>query len=117
MCTAWSENRFDRKNSRLGGTCLNVGCIPSKALLHSTEIFHELSESADNHGILLKGISHDLSKLMKKKDSVIDQLGKGVQALGKEKGVSVIHGTAKLYLLIKLKSVPMIRQNYSMPKR
>ena len=84
------------KNSRLGGTCLNVGCIPSKALLHSTEIFHELSESADNHGILLKGISHDLSKLMRKKDSVIDQLGKGVQALVKKKGVSVIHGTAKI---------------------
>jgi len=55
------------KNPRLGGTCLNVGCIPSKALLHSTEIYHELVHSAESHGIVAKGISHDISKLMKKK--------------------------------------------------
>ena len=84
------------KNPRLGGTCLNVGCIPSKALLHSTEIYHELLHSADSHGIVTKGISHDLSKLMKKKDAVVDQLGKGVQALVKKKGVTIIPGTAKV---------------------
>lgn len=84
------------KNPRLGGTCLNVGCIPSKALLHSTEIYHELTHSADSHGIVVKGISHDLGKLMKKKDAVVDQLGKGVQALVKKKGVTLIPGTAKL---------------------
>ena len=84
------------KNPRLGGTCLNVGCIPSKALLHSTEIYHELTHSADSHGIVVKGISHNLGKLMKKKDAVVDQLGKGVQALVKKKGVTLIPGTAKL---------------------
>lgn len=84
------------KNPRLGGTCLNVGCIPSKALLHSTEIYHELLHSADSHGIVAKGIKHDLGKLMKKKDAVVDQLGKGVQALVKKKGVTVIPGSAKL---------------------
>jgi dihydrolipoamide dehydrogenase len=84
------------KKPRLGGTCLNVGCIPSKALLHSTEIYHELLHSADSHGIVAKGIKHDLGKLMKKKDAVVDQLGKGVQALVKKKGVTVIPGSAKL---------------------
>jgi dihydrolipoamide dehydrogenase len=84
------------KNPRLGGTCLNVGCIPSKALLHSTEIYHELLHSADSHGIVAKGIKHDLGKLMKKKDAVVDQLGKGVQALVKKKGVTIIPGSAKL---------------------
>ena len=84
------------KNPRLGGTCLNVGCIPSKALLHSTEIYHELLHSADSHGIVAKGIKHDLGKLMMKKDAVVDQLGKGVQALVKKKGVTIIPGSAKL---------------------
>ncbi|MDG0965026.1 MAG: dihydrolipoyl dehydrogenase [Opitutales bacterium] len=84
------------KNPRLGGTCLNVGCIPSKALLHSTEIYHELIHSGESHGIVAKGISHDISKLMKKKDAVVDQLGKGVAALIKKKGVTLIPGTATL---------------------
>ena len=84
------------KNPRLGGTCLNVGCIPSKALLHSTEIYHELKHRASSHGIVAKGISHDLSVLMKRKDSVVDQLGKGVRGLVTKKGVSVLSGTARL---------------------
>ena len=84
------------KNPRLGGTCLNVGCIPSKALLHSTEVFHELKEHASAHGIVCKNIEHDLSALMKKKDGVVDQLGKGVRALVTKKGVTCIEGTARI---------------------
>ena len=84
------------KNPRLGGTCLNVGCIPSKALLHSTEIYHELKHGASGHGIVAKGISHDLEALMKRKDSIVDQLGKGVKALVSKKGVSVVQGNARL---------------------
>jgi dihydrolipoamide dehydrogenase len=84
------------KNPRLGGTCLNVGCIPSKALLHSTEIYHELKHGASSHGIVMKGMSHDLSALMKRKDSVVDQLGKGVRSLVTKKGISVLTGTARL---------------------
>ena len=84
------------KNPRLGGTCLNVGCIPSKALLHSTEIYHELKENASAHGIICKGIKHDLSALMTKKDGVVDQLGKGVRALVSKKGVTCLEGTAGL---------------------
>ena len=84
------------KNPRLGGTCLNVGCIPSKALLHSTEVFHELKEHASAHGIVCENIEHDLSALMKKKDGVVDQLGKGVRALVTKKGVTCIEGTARI---------------------
>ena len=84
------------KNSRLGGTCLNVGCIPSKALLHSTEVFHELKEHASAHGIICKELEHDLSALMKKKDGVVDQLGKGVRALVTKKGVTCLEGTAHI---------------------
>ena len=84
------------KNPRLGGTCLNVGCIPSKALLHSTEVFHELKEHALSHGIVFKELKHDLAALMKKKDKVVDQLGKGVRALVTKKGVSCLEGTARL---------------------
>ena len=62
-----------------------MGCIPSKALLHSTEVFHELKEHASAHGIICKEIEHDLSALMKKKDGVVDQLGKGVRALVSQK--------------------------------
>ena len=64
-------------------------CIPSKALLHSTEIFHEIKEHASSHGIVCKGLEHDLSALMKKKDGVVNQLGKGVRTLVTKKGVTV----------------------------
>ena len=84
------------KNPRLGGTCLNVGCIPSKALLHSTEVFHELKQHASAHGIVCKDLEHDLSALMKKKDGVVDQLGKGVRALVTKKGVTCLEGSARI---------------------
>lgn len=84
------------KNSRLGGTCLNVGCIPSKTLLHSTEIFHEIKEHASSHGIVYKGLEHNLPDLMKKKDGVVNQLGKGVRALVTKKGVTCLEGTARI---------------------
>ncbi len=84
------------KNPRLGGTCLNVGCIPSKALLHSTEIYHELLHGAKKHGITAKEVSMDISALMKKKDGVVDKLGKGVRMLVEKRGIEILKGTAKL---------------------
>ena len=84
------------KNPRLGGTCLNVGCIPSKALLHSTEIYHELLHGAKKHGITAKEVSIDISALMKKKDGVVDKLGKGVRMLVEKRGIEILTGTAKL---------------------
>ncbi len=84
------------KNPRLGGTCLNVGCIPSKALLHSTEIYHELLHGAKKHGITAKEVSMDISALMKKKDGVVNKLGKGVRMLVEKRGIEILAGTAKI---------------------
>src|SRR5688572_19157295 len=61
----------------LGGTCLNVGCIPSKALLDSSERFHFFKHQADKHGIKASGISLDLPAMMKRKDDVVRQLVTG----------------------------------------
>ena len=84
------------KNPRLGGTCLNVGCIPSKALLHSTEMYHQVKVDAKAHGIECEKVSHNLSAMMKRKDGVVNQLGKGVKTLVTKKGVQVFSGTAQL---------------------
>src|SRR5476649_279088 len=58
----------------LGGTCLNVGCIPSKALLHSTEQFAFARNHAAEHGIKLGSVELDLAALLKKKDTVVTKL-------------------------------------------
>ena len=84
------------KNPRLGGTCLNVGCIPSKALLHSTEIYHEILHGAKKHGISADNVSIDLAALMEKKDGVVDRLGKGVRMLVEKRGIEILHGGARL---------------------
>ena len=84
------------KDKNLGGTCLNVGCIPSKALLHSTELYHNLQEQGASHGIQAKNLSVDLATLMKRKDGVVDQLRQGVAHLVKKRGIEVVNGHGKL---------------------
>ena len=59
------------KNKRLGGTCLNVGCIPSKALLHSTEVYHQIKTDAQTHGVACEKVSLDLATMMNRKDKVV----------------------------------------------
>lgn len=82
------------KDKYLGGTCLNVGCIPSKALLHSTEQYHFAQHLAGAHGIAFKDLSIDISKLMERKSSVVTQLRKGVEHLVKKGKISLIKGKA-----------------------
>lgn len=83
------------KDEHLGGTCLNVGCIPSKALLHSTELFHQAAHGG-RHGILAEDVRIDVAKLMARKDKVVDQLRKGVATLLQKRGITVLKGTGKL---------------------
>jgi dihydrolipoamide dehydrogenase len=83
------------KRATLGGTCLNVGCIPSKALLHSTEQFVFAKSHAAEHGIKLGSVEIDVAAMLKKKDSVVTKLTGGVAALAKARKVTVITGTAK----------------------
>jgi dihydrolipoamide dehydrogenase len=79
------------QNPRLGGICLNVGCIPSKALLHATEILREAKESA-NRGIEFGAAQIDLDRLRSWKDSILEKLGQGIKGLAQKRGVQVIHG-------------------------
>lgn len=84
------------KDAHLGGTCLNVGCIPSKALLHSTEVVHFLHDKAAEHGIKTGKVSVDIAQLMSKKDSVVSQLRGGVQQLTSKRGIHILTGHASL---------------------
>ncbi len=80
------------KDAHLGGTCLNVGCIPSKALLHSTEMYHFAGHGADSHGIDLSSLSISIEKLMEKKTKTVDQLRNGVKHLMKANKIKVFSG-------------------------
>jgi dihydrolipoamide dehydrogenase len=81
------------KSDVLGGTCLNIGCIPSKALLHSTELFREARHGID-HGLKFDNLQPDVERLMQRKGKVVDQLRKGVETLVSKRGISVFNGLA-----------------------
>ncbi len=83
------------KYPTLGGTCLNVGCIPSKALLDSTEHYHAAQHTFEAHGIAVNGLKADLKKMMERKDLVVKQNVDGVAFLMKKNKVDVYtgHGT------------------------
>ncbi len=76
----------------LGGTCLNVGCIPSKALLDSSEHYHDAAHRFEEHGIKLDNLEVDMPQMMSRKDGVVDQMTKGVGFLMKKNKIEVIHG-------------------------
>ena len=80
------------KYSTLGGTCLNVGCIPSKALLDSSEHYHNAAHTFATHGISLKGLAVNLSQMIARKDEVVTQNVDGIQFLMKKNKVDVHHG-------------------------
>ncbi len=80
----------------LGGTCLNVGCIPSKALLDSSWKFHEAEEGFKVHGIDVQGLSMDVPTMIERKDKIVKQFTGGVATLFKANGVTSIEGHGKL---------------------
>ena len=82
------------KDPTLGGVCLNVGCIPSKALIHASELAHEM-QHADNMGVSVDGLTVDLPKMVSWKDGIVERLTSGVAFLCKQNGVEVVHGTAE----------------------
>jgi dihydrolipoamide dehydrogenase len=75
-----------------GGTCTNVGCIPSKALLQSSEHFEHAGHSFKEHGIDVKGLSLNLPQMLKRKDEVIDQNNQGILFLFKKNKIPFFHG-------------------------
>jgi dihydrolipoamide dehydrogenase len=82
---------IERYNS-LGGTCLNVGCIPSKALLDSSEHYHNAHEKFSQHGILLSNLQVDMQQMIRRKNEVVDQTVKGLDFLMKKNKIEVFRG-------------------------
>lgn len=80
------------KYSTLGGTCLNVGCIPSKALLDSSEHYHNAAHTFKTHGINLSDLKVDLPQMISRKDEVVKQNVDGIQFLMKKNKIDVHHG-------------------------
>ena len=95
--TACIEKYQDKQGKiALGGTCLNVGCIPSKALLDSSWKYHEAVNGFKVHGIEAKGVSIDIPAMVGRKDQIVKNLTGGVAALFKANGVTLLEGQAKL---------------------
>jgi len=84
------------KESALGGTCLRIGCIPSKALLESSELFREASQSFSKHGILLPEVKLDLSTMLRRKDEVVALLAKGIEGLLKKNKITRLLGHGRI---------------------
>ncbi|MCA7119577.1 MAG: dihydrolipoyl dehydrogenase [Acidibrevibacterium sp.] len=84
------------KRATLGGTCLNIGCIPSKALLQSSENFHAAQSSLADHGVMVKGIALDLARMQARKEEVVSANVKGVEFLFKKNKVTWLKGAARI---------------------
>src|SRR5271165_2593190 len=80
----------------LGGTCLNIGCIPSKALLQSSEKFAEAGHALAEHGVRLGEVSLDLSAMMGRKDKVVTTLTRGVEFLFRKNKVDWLKGRGRI---------------------
>src|ERR671924_791256 len=85
------------KNPTLGGTCLNVGCMPSKALLHASEMFEEAAHSFAKMGVSVSAPKLDLPSMMNFKQQGIDGNVKGVDFLMKKNKIDVLKGTGKIF--------------------
>ena len=80
------------KYETLGGTCLNVGCIPSKALLDSSEHYHNATQNFASHGIRVGSLEVDLARMVERKNEVVNQTVSGIDFLMKKNKIDVIHG-------------------------
>src|SRR5690242_13565706 len=76
----------------LGGTCLNVGCIPSKALLASSEEYEKVQHHLDEHGITVAGAKIDTGKMQSRKDAIVTKMTKGIEYLFKKNKVTWLQG-------------------------
>lgn len=88
-----SESYADPKGQvRLGGTCLNVGCIPSKALLQSSELYAQATHSFQMHGIGVDGVRMDVATMLRRKENIVTQLTSGIRGLFKKNKVTLLPG-------------------------
>lgn len=83
------------EKNQIGGTCLNVGCIPTKILLHTAELYKMMEEESDGLGLKLNGLGINWGKLQERKELIVSQLVYGVEKLLKSNGVRVIYGLGR----------------------
>ena len=79
-----------------GGTCLNAGCIPSKALLESSELYHRAASEFDLHGIAVSNLDMDIATMQSRKSGIVEQLTGGIKALFKSNGVTALQGHGRI---------------------
>jgi len=97
------------KEDRLGGTCLRVGCIPSKALLESSELYHEAKDGFDRHGIAFTEVKADVAKMLARKDTIVKTLTGGIDGLFKKHKIQRFVGTGRFVSRNKVRwSRPMV---------
>jgi dihydrolipoyl dehydrogenase len=84
------------EQDKLGGTCLHIGCIPTKALLESSELYHRVSARGAEFGIGVEKVTYDYPRIATRRDAVVNQLYKGVQFLMKKNKIEVIAGNGRL---------------------
>lgn len=84
------------ENARFGGTCLRVGCIPSKALLESSHLYHEAKTHFGDHGLMVSDLTLDLNKMMERKDQVVDTLTGGIDMLFKKNKITAYRGRGRM---------------------
>jgi len=89
------EWKNDKGEGKLGGTCLNVGCIPSKALLESSENYERVAYKFGNHGISVTGAKIDVAKMQARKDKIVSQLTGGIELLFKKNRITWLKGHGK----------------------
>src|ERR1017187_85243 len=89
------EWKNDKGEAKLGGTCLNVGCIPSKALLESSENYERVAYKFGNHGISVTGAKIDVAKMQARKDRIVSQLTGGIEFLFKKNKITWLKGHGK----------------------
>ena len=95
--TACVDNFIGKEGKpALGGTCLNVGCIPSKALLDSSKNFAHMQHDYKNHGISFENAQIDVTKMIGRKDKIVKQFTGGIAGLFKANKVKAIHATGTL---------------------
>lgn len=111
------------KRKTLGGTCLNVGCIPSKALLDSSEEFHKTKHKLADHGISVKDVKIDIAKMMARKDKVVSEVTSGVDYLMKKNKITRYLGHASFVSKTEVsitaddgKKSPLAEQTSSLPQ-
>ena len=84
------------ESAKLGGTCLHVGCIPTKALLESSELYHRVAARGQEFGVKADGVAYDYARIAARRDGIVAQLHKGIQYLMKKNKIEVIEGLGRL---------------------